>query len=112
MAIVVKNPIGRTGNVPCWVLLCKSSILDTDYDATSLFDFPSFFYLSKGQEREAYQYNKLHIDRGKYQEEHIGAQTGEWICWKITEGKMHQRQNGRWRDSRKVYIIHNSNPSP
>ena len=45
--------------------LCKSSILDTGYDATGLFDFPSFFYLSKGQEREAYQYNKLHIDRGE-----------------------------------------------
>lgn len=74
----------RKTNRPDWKRsllgpLCKSSRLDTSYDATSLFDFPSFFYLSKGQEREAYQYNKLHIDRGKYQEKHR-AQTGEWIC--------------------------------
>ena len=48
---------------PCLAFVQK---LHTGYhhDATSLVDFPSFFYLSKGQERKAYQYTKLHIDRG------------------------------------------------
>jgi hypothetical protein len=82
---------------PCLVL-CKSSILDS-HDATSLFDFPSFFYLSKGQEREAHQYTKLHIDR-KYQEEHRSADRGNgyaersWgkcIKGKTGDGEMAER---------------------
>jgi hypothetical protein len=57
------------------LILCKSSILDS-HDATSLFDFPSFFYLSQGQEREAYQYTKLHIDKEEVSEEHRSADRG------------------------------------
>jgi hypothetical protein len=41
---------------------------------------PLSFFLSKGQEREAYQYTKLHIDKEEVSGRTQERRPGEWIC--------------------------------